>query len=121
RLIGAVETPGNVYTYTYDLAGNRTAVQVNGGTPATATYDAADQRVGWTYDTAGNLTSDGSATYTYDALSRTKAVTITATSQTRQNSYTGDGVLLKQIANGTTTYYIQDLASPLSQVLQTKV
>jgi len=62
----------HVYTYTYDLAGNRTLVQINGGTPATTTYNAANQitNVGYSYDNAGNLIADGTTTYTYDALSR---------------------------------------------------
>jgi hypothetical protein len=94
-------------------------VQVNGGTPMSYTYNAANEvsNTGWTYDNAGNLIGDGTATYSYDALNRTK--TVTAGSQTRMNSYNGDGVLVTQVANGTTTRYTQDLASPLSQVLQT--
>ena len=61
-----------MYTYTYDLAGNRTSVQVNGGIPATTTYNFANQitNSGYSYDNAGNLTADGATTYTYDALSR---------------------------------------------------
>jgi RHS repeat-associated protein len=65
-------------TYSYDLAGNRTAV---GGTwartnlPAalsSVTYDAANQIATWgstsfTYDANGNLTSDGVRSYTWDA------------------------------------------------------
>jgi len=58
RLIGAVESPGTSYAYGYDLASNRTSVAVNGGTPATTTYNFA------------NLINDGSAADTYDALSR---------------------------------------------------
>jgi RHS repeat-associated protein len=118
RLIGAVESPCSAFAYGYDNVGNRTSVQVNGGTPATATYDAADQCNGWTYDLAGNLTSDGTATFVYDALNRTTSVTMG--SQTRTNTYNGDGALIKQVANGTTTYYSQDLVAPLSQILQTK-
>ena len=36
-------------------------------------------------------------------------------------TYNGDGTLVKQVAGGTTTLYTQDLASPLTQILQTKV
>ena len=32
------------------------------------TFNAANQVNGVTYDAAGNLTNDGTATYTYDAL-----------------------------------------------------
>jgi YD repeat-containing protein len=115
RLIGANERPGSVYTYTYDLAGNRTAVQLNGGTPAVTTYNAANQitNVGVVYDAAGNLLSDGTAAATYDALNRTTA------RGTTTYTYTGDGTLVSQATGGVTTRYTQDLAAPLSQVLQT--
>jgi YD repeat-containing protein len=117
RLIGANERPGSVYTYTYDLAGNRTSAQLNGGTPATTTYNNANQitNAGFSYDTAGNLTNDGTAAYTYDALNRTTARGGTS------YIYNGDGTLVSQATGGVTTRYTQDLAAPLSQVLQTKV
>jgi RHS repeat-associated protein len=120
RLIRAASSSGNTYVYTYDDAGNRTSVQVNGGTPATLTYNAADRitTAGYSYDTAGNLLTDGTATYTYDALNRTKTV---AGAQSRTYTYNGDGVLVKQVAGSTRITYTQDLATPLSQVLQTKV
>jgi hypothetical protein len=53
--------------------------------------------------------NDGAATYGYDALGR---MTI---HDTTTYTYTGDGVLI----DDGTTRYTQDLASPLSQVLQT--
>jgi len=115
RLIGVNKRPSSVYTY--DLAGNRTSVQVNGGTPTTTTYNFANQitNTGYSYDNAGNLINDGSAAYTYDALSRM--------TQRRSTTYTynGDGTLVSQATGGVTTRYTQDLAAPLSQVLQTKV
>jgi RHS repeat-associated protein len=117
RLIGAAESPDNTYAYAYDNAGNRTSVQVNGGAPTTFTYNAANEVAGWTYDAAGNLIGDGTASSTYDALNRTTAVT--AGSQTRTNRYNGDGVLVTQVANSVTTRYTQDLAAPLTQILQT--
>src|SRR5262249_51508011 len=117
RLIGPNEHPGSGYTYTYDLAGNRTSVQLNGGTLATLTYNAADQLAnsGYSYDNVGNLTNDGTTTYTYDALSR-----LTQRGSTTY-AYNGDGTLVSQASGGVTTRYTQDLAAPLSQVLQTKV
>jgi RHS repeat-associated protein len=117
RLIGANVRPGSVYTYTYDLAGNRTAVQLNSGTPTVTSYNAANQitNAGFTYDAAGNLLNDGTAASTYDALSRTTA------RGTMTYAYNGDGTLVSQATGGVTTRYTQDLAAPLSQVLQTKV
>ena len=89
----------NSYSYAYDQVGNRT----EGG----RTYDAANQVVGWNYDAAGNLLNDGTTSYTYDALNR--AVTTGSTT----NASNADGVLVQQ----GTTRYVQDLASPLSQIL----
>jgi RHS repeat-associated protein len=94
----------NSLTYAYDRTGNRT----DGG----KTYDAANQVSGWTYDAAGNLTNDGTTTYAYDALSR-----LTTRGAVTQ-AYNGDGTLVAATSGSTTTRYAQDLASPLSQVLQ---
>src|SRR5262249_27225543 len=110
RLTNAVEAPGSVYTYTYDLAGNRTSAAVD-GTTTTRSYDAANQVIGWSYDNAGNPTTDGTTTFTYNALNRlTQQGTATYT-------YNGDGALVSQSIGATTTRYAQDLVSPLSQIL----
>jgi Beta-propeller repeat len=76
RLTSAIERPGASYDYIYDKAGNRTWAQVNGGTPTTFSYNAANQitNAPYSYDLAGNLLTDGTATYTYDALNRAKTV-----------------------------------------------
>jgi YD repeat-containing protein len=70
---------------------------------------------GWTYDAAGNLTSDGTTTYSYDALGELTGTS--AISATRTYSYNGDGTLVAQVAGGTTTSYAQDLAAGQTQVL----
>ena len=65
-------------TYTYDAAGNRVAVggtwaRTNLPAPlASATYDAANRIATWggvssTYDLNGNLTNDGTTSYTWNA------------------------------------------------------
>ena len=97
--------------------GNRTEVRVNGTVSESRSYDAADQVEGWTYDAAGNLRSDGTTTYTYDALHR--LLTVRAGLEQRSSSYNGDGTLVQQSANGVQTSFTQDLAAPLSQILQT--
>ena len=101
RLTSAVESGAttNTYRYQYDRVGNR----LDGG----RSYDAANQVIGWSYDAAGNLRSDGTTTYSYDALNR--AIITGSTS----NSYNADGVLVQH----GTTRYVQDLAAPLSQIL----
>ena len=90
---------------------------LNGGTPVVTTYNAANQisNAGFSYDNAGNLINDGTAAYTYDALNRTTVRGATT------YGYNGDGTLVSQATSGVTTRYTQDLAAPLSQVLQTKV
>ena len=115
RLIGAQESPGTAYAYQYDLAGNRTQMAANGATTQQHTYDAANQVVGWTYDAAGNLTGDGTATNSYDALGRLTAGNVGAQGSTY--SYNGDGTLVGQATGGVTTAYAQDLAGGQSQVL----
>ncbi|MCG8352719.1 MAG: hypothetical protein MI924_33565, partial [Chloroflexales bacterium] len=86
------------------------------GTTTTTSYDAANQVVGWTYDAAGNVVSDGVATATFDALSR--PITITAGLLQREAAYNGDGVLVEYTEDGVTSQLAQDLAAPLSQVLR---
>ncbi len=49
---------------------------------ASYSYDAADQVVGWGYDAAGNLLSDGATSYSYDALNH-----LTGASATGRDSH----------------------------------
>ena len=69
-------------TYTYDAAGNRTSLNRANGTAsllpsavASASYDAANQQTQFggvihTFDANGNLTNDGTNTYTWDVRDR---------------------------------------------------
>jgi len=58
------------YSYTYDLAGNRREAWTDSVLIQNHSYDAANQVSGWSYDAAGNLTSDGTTSTTWDALNR---------------------------------------------------
>ena len=107
RLTGVTLNGVSQGSFSYDLTGNRT----DGG----RTYNAANQIIGASYDAAGNLLTDGATSYAYDALNRLTSTTTGG--QTRTNGYNGDGVLVAQTIGGTTTRYTQDLAAPLSQVL----
>jgi RHS repeat-associated protein len=115
RLVNAKEQPGNVYTYTYDLVGNRTQVQVNGLTTGSTTYDAADQVVGWSYDGAGNLLSDSSSTYTYDPLRRLTSVVQSGITTTY--GYNGESVLTSEIVSGIETRFTLDITGGLPENL----
>lgn len=71
RLTGTANASGPFYTYTYDRWGNRTSqTPSQGGFTFTQPFDTAHNQVngtGFTYDAAGNLTSDGANSYVYDA------------------------------------------------------
>lgn len=111
RLTDASISGGTTYSYTYDLAGNRTEVWVNGVLTQALSYNEANQVIGWTYDEAGNLLDDGTTTYAWDALGRMTQ------RDTTLFSYNGDGVLVAQDDGVQVTRYTQDLVAPLSQVL----
>jgi YD repeat-containing protein len=114
RLTSASESPGAIYVYAYDNAGNRTGVWVNGSQVVNQSYGDADQVVGYTYDDAGNLVDDGTHTYDYDPMGW-----VIQRDGTR-HTYDADGVLATETISGSTTIsYTQDLAAPLSQILQT--
>ena len=86
----------------------------------TATYDAAKQFLTLNglpiqYDPNGNLLSDGTATSTYDALSR--VLTVGAGNEQRSYTYNDDDVLVAQGANGVQTSFPQGSRAPLSDVV----
>jgi len=116
RLTGAAESPGTTYAYSYDLVGNRTEVQVNGAVTHSHSYNAANQVVGWTYDDAGNLTNDGTRTYSYDDYDRLASVTQQGDST--NYLYNADGTLISELRASGTRTYTQDWTAGLSQVLE---
>ena len=88
----------------YEQWGNIT--QRNGWGVANASYTASysnNKRVGFGYDAAGNLTSDGSQTFTYDATGQQA----TASGNSLTQSYDGAGLRAKKVENGTTTYHLR--------------
>ncbi len=124
RLTGANDTSGQSYGYSYDAAGNRLAYWLNGTQVATYTYNAANwlTTVGsatgvtsYQYDNNGNLLDDGYASYTYDSADRLSRMTV-GTSNV-DYLYNGDGVRIAEIEDGLRTDFVQDVVSPLSQVL----
>ena len=103
-------------SYTYDGAGYRTAVGGTWARPglpaalASATYDAANQAITFggtllTYDANGNLTSDGTRTYTWNARNELSALSggVTASFQ-----YDGVGRRRAKTIGGGTTGFLYD-------------
>ncbi|MGH7392720.1 MAG: RHS repeat-associated core domain-containing protein, partial [Candidatus Rokuibacteriota bacterium] len=121
RLTGLTYKNGPVtlgtLTYGYDSNGNRR--QIGGswartGLPqplASATYDAANRPLTFagatpTHDFNGNLTSDGTTTYTWDARDRLSTLSVTGTTASFQ--YDAVGRRLSKTLNGTTTTALHD-------------
>jgi RHS repeat-associated protein len=79
RLASRTVNSGTVqnFSWVYDRYGNRWQQNVTAGSgpqPQYSFYAANNQMVGLTYDAAGNVTSDGSHYYTYDAEGHITAV-----------------------------------------------
>ena len=118
RLTGATYSGAYTYTfaYAYDAVGNRTVQTqtITSTLVTTYTYDAADRLTSvngqaYTWDNNGNLLNDGNRTYTYDQANR--LTSISGPDLTWSAVYNGDGVRLKQIANGAVTTYTLDYAA----------
>ncbi len=106
----------DVYSYTYDLAGQLTAVYKNGLAMEAYTYDANGNRlnavtssggVAGVYDAQDRLTQYGAATYGYSAAG--ELITKTNAGQTTSHSYDELGNLLGvTLPNGTAITYLVD-------------
>jgi RHS repeat-associated protein len=109
-------TIGNL-TYTYDAAGQ--PIQTGGSDARTnlpkpfsqATYNAANQltqlaTTTLSYDNNGNLTNDGTTTYTWNA--RDQLTTLTNSAQTASFTYNADGNRTSKTINAATTNYLYD-------------
>jgi RHS repeat-associated protein len=96
--------------YTYDASGNRISSVINGVTTAYATNNMNQYTsVGgsaFTYDANGNLLSDGTSTYTYNALNQLTSVT--NSSGTTTYTYNALGERIASTAAGQTTQYLND-------------
>ncbi|MEK6407953.1 MAG: hypothetical protein AABN34_13410 [Acidobacteriota bacterium] len=108
--------------FAYDRWGNRTTawdavsggnqiqtvtLQQSGGVPTNqiATVNA----VGFSYDAAGNVTNDGSHSYTYDAENRVVSIDGGAA----QYGYDHRNWRVKKIASGATTHYVISRSEPV--------
>jgi RHS repeat-associated protein len=113
---------GNL-TYTYDLAGQRTGV---GGTYArtnapqaasTAPYNLNNQLTQWkgaslTYDANGNLTGDGTNTYTWNARNQLVSISGVASASFQYDPF---GRRVSKTIGGT-TQYLYDGVNPVQEI-----
>ncbi len=111
-------------TYTYDAAGRRTAITgtwARTGLPAavaSAAYNANNQQTAWggqtnTFDLNGNLTSDGTNTYTWDARDRLVGI---SGGTTASFQYDPTGRRASKTIAGTTTQFLYDGPNPVQEL-----
>lgn len=99
RLTSVYENNALVHAYAYDAVGNMLSVTgVGGQITYQATYNALNEiqtanGVSYSYNAAGELTADGTHTYTWDAAHRLASVTDTATGATTYYHHDGLGRL----------------------------
>jgi len=111
-------------TYTYDAAGRRTALTgtwARTGLPAaaaSASYNANNQQAQWgaqtnAFDLNGNLTSDGTNTYTWDARDRLVGI---AGGTSASFTYDPTGRRASKTIAGTTTQFLYDGPNPVQEL-----
>jgi len=103
--------------YSYDLSGNRTEKIKDNATLYSYSTDPNSNRlqsqggaqtVNYSYDPAGNLTSDGAFNYIYNAAGRRIATTNTTTGQTTSYGYDAIGQRISKTNAGNTTQFFYD-------------
>ena len=128
RLVGKSDFESSVsgtgaLTYTRDPAGRRTGVGgsfARTSTPqaaSAATYNVNNQLTQWkgaslTYDTNGNLTSDGTNTYTWNARNQLVAISGGASASFQYDPF---GRRVSKTIGGT-TQYLYDGANPVQEI-----
>ena len=112
-------------TYTYDASGRRTKLGgsfARLGFPAAIsshTYNAANQMTQrgsstLTYDNNGNLSGDGTNTYTWDA--RNQLTSMSGPGLSASFLYDGIGRRIKKTVNGSITEYLYDGATAVQEI-----
>jgi RHS repeat-associated protein len=105
---------GHSYAYDYDADGNMTSKTID-GVPTTYGFNDANELNGYTYDTAGNLTTGGGLTFAYNTANQTTAIsgaslTYAGADQAERitaggNAYTNDRL---GVAREGTTEYVRE-------------
>jgi RHS repeat-associated protein len=106
--------------WTYDRLGNRLSQSLAGGNvsvgTSSVTIDPATNRInGFSYDSAGNLTGDGTFTYAYDGANRMKQAQQIASPNTVTNSTFFGPFRIKKVVGTTTTRYIYSGSKPIAE------
>ena len=119
RLTNSAYDNGKFYTYTYDAVGNR-LTETTEKTTNTYAYNNANELTNvngtaYSWDSNGNLLSDGTRTYAYDAANHLTVVS--GSGYSYHYIYNGLGDRLQSTLNGVTTDYTLDLNRSLTQVL----
>jgi YD repeat-containing protein len=112
-----VNIAGTAYSWSFDAVGNRLSQTVAGVTTS-YTHDAANRLtavngVPVTHDANGCLTAFGSDSHTWDVRGRLR--TLTRAGATYQFGYNHEGLRTSKTVNGTTTHYLLDGASVVSE------
>jgi len=125
RLTSADYSTGESFGYGYDAVGNRVALTTttsfSGTAVTTYTYDAANRLTAvdgvpsQAWDARGNLVSNGTFTYTYNAAGQ--LVSVAQGGMTYTFAYNGLGGRVGQTVDGVAVTYTLDLAAGLTQVL----
>jgi RHS repeat-associated protein len=96
-------------TYNYDALGNRTSTVINGITTNYVVNNMNEYTsvggVTYAYDADGNLTSDGTNTYTYNSLNELTGI---AGASTSTYAYNALGWQISSTIAGQTTHYMYD-------------
>ncbi|MDI6843930.1 MAG: RHS repeat-associated core domain-containing protein [Anaerosomatales bacterium] len=110
RPISWTAPTGEVTTYAYDAAGNLVGVSKDGSATAEFAVDAADRITspGFTYDAAGNLTSDGERRFAYDAAGNLFSMTWAGETYYYHLNARGDVVALTDSRGAVVNAYAYD-------------
>ena len=110
RTVAGSSAPQN-YTYGYDRYGNRLSqTAADGGPSPQLTFSSTTNQItsaGYSYDAAGNVTSDGFHTYTYDAEGNLTAVDGGSTAQYVYNAL---NQRVSETVGGSTTQFAYNVA-----------
>jgi RHS repeat-associated protein len=96
------------HSYAYDKVGNRTTVDSVNYTDNTRNQYIAVGGTNYTNSTNGNITSDGTSTFGYDAENRLVSFDTTGSANDATYAYDALGRRVKKTVNSTSTFFVYD-------------